>query len=233
MGSPTTKVDREFTMGSYINGAALVARYYEGDAKDIVDMIVKSQRSAPISQGISGQFALKRFSYTNPKGMQTDTQIFSTKNRLYVISAVAMGTNQAAKAFLDSVLVTTPQQAATGQIDMPTALPAEMLDPPAGSDSEAIPVDEADRAPLILQMAYPRFTEKMRRSWLGVSVKVRILLSASGHVTNAEIVNSPSILMNDAVIAAAKQIIFIPAEKNGKLVSVYLTTEYGFDIRFI
>jgi outer membrane biosynthesis protein TonB len=59
-------------------------------------------------------------------------------------------------------------------------------------------------------------------------VKLKILFSSSGRITKLEVISSPGRELTETVIKSAEQIEFLPAEKDGKLVSIYKTVEYSF-----
>ena len=57
---------------------------------------------------------------------------------------------------------------------------------------------------------------------------MRLLFSSSGKVTKIENISNSARELADAAVKAAEKIQFLPAEKNGKLVSTYKTIEYNF-----
>ena len=61
-------------------------------------------------------------------------------------------------------------------------------------------------------------------------VRLRAILSASGAVTNITTVKSLPDGLTEKAIAAARQIKFRPAQKDGRTVSQYVVLEYNFNI---
>lgn len=67
-----------------------------------------------------------------------------------------------------------------------------------------------------------------RQSRLSGSVKLSGLFSSSGKITKVEVVSNPGGELTKLAIKAAEQIQFLPAEKDGKLISTYKFIEYSF-----
>ena len=61
-------------------------------------------------------------------------------------------------------------------------------------------------------------------------VRLRAILSSSGDVTNISVIKGLPGGLTEKAIAAAKQIRFTPAEKDGRKVSQYVTLEYSFNV---
>jgi TonB family protein len=76
----------------------------------------------------------------------------------------------------------------------------------------------------------PGFTEEARKENVTGIVRLRAVLSASGDVTNISVVKGLPGGLTEKAISAAKQIRFRPAQKDGHIVSQYVTLEYNFNI---
>ncbi|MBV8859243.1 MAG: energy transducer TonB [Acidobacteria bacterium] len=76
----------------------------------------------------------------------------------------------------------------------------------------------------------PGFTEEARKNNVTGTVRLRAILSASGEVTNVSVVKGLSDGLTEKAIAAARQIKFRPAQKDGRTVSQYVVLEYNFNI---
>ena len=76
----------------------------------------------------------------------------------------------------------------------------------------------------------PRYTEQARKNQVTGTVVLKVVFSSEGRVTNIRtVVGLPDGLTENA-IAAARQIRFIPAVKDGKFVSVWMQIEYNFNL---
>jgi TonB family protein len=76
----------------------------------------------------------------------------------------------------------------------------------------------------------PGFTEEARKNNVTGVVRLRAILHSSGSVTNISVVKGLPDGLTEKAIAAAKQIRFTPAEKDGHAVSQYIVLEYNFNI---
>jgi protein TonB len=76
----------------------------------------------------------------------------------------------------------------------------------------------------------PGFTEDARRNNVTGTVRLRAILSASGEVTGISVVKGLPDGLTEKAIAAARQIKFRPAQKDGRAVSQYIVLEYNFNI---
>ena len=76
----------------------------------------------------------------------------------------------------------------------------------------------------------PGFTEEARQQNVTGTVRLRAILSAGGEVTNISVVKGLPSGLTEKAIAAARQIKFRPAQKDGRAVSQYVVLEYNFNI---
>jgi TonB family protein len=89
---------------------------------------------------------------------------------------------------------------------------------------------EVTRKALITFKPEPSFTEDARKNNVTGVVRLRAILSSSGAVTGISVVKGLPDGLTEKAIAAAKQIRFTPAQKDGHTVSQYVTLEYNFNI---
>jgi|SRR5918912_3254543 TonB family protein len=76
----------------------------------------------------------------------------------------------------------------------------------------------------------PGYTEEARKKQISGTVTLRAVLSSSGAVTSIRPVSTLPYGLTEKAIAAARNIRFIPAVKDGRYVSQYVTIEYNFNI---
>ena len=228
------QVDSRRTLARYINGVVLMLEFYEGDAKDIEAGLIERQKGQLERDEIVNNFQFKSYVEKTPEFVW-ETQYFLLKKRLYVVQAVARSeNNQIVRDFLESVRLANQKQFAapnSGKNVKAESMPvlpeiAENL-PELLDDSQALP-DKTDRGVIILYRPRPRFSAAARQSGASGKVTLKGLFSSSGKITKLEVVSSPGRELTDAAVKAAEQIQFLPAEKNGKLVSIYKTIEYSF-----
>jgi TonB family protein len=89
---------------------------------------------------------------------------------------------------------------------------------------------EVTKKLLITYKPEPIFTEQARKFNVAGVVRLRAVLHSSGTVQNMVVVKGLPHGLTEKAIAAAKQIRFTPAEKDGHTVSQYVTLEYNFNI---
>jgi TonB family protein len=89
--------------------------------------------------------------------------------------------------------------------------------------------DVSQRA-LITFKPEPGFTEEARKNNVTGLVRLRAILSSSGAVQSISVVKGLPDGLTEKAIAAARQIRFTPAEKDGHSVSQYVVLEYNFNI---
>jgi TonB family protein len=90
---------------------------------------------------------------------------------------------------------------------------------------------EVTHKAIIIAKPEPLYTEEARRQETTGEVRLRMLLSASGEVTRIEPLNALPDGLTESAVEAARQIKFIPAEKDGQPVSQFATIDYRFDIK--
>ena len=76
----------------------------------------------------------------------------------------------------------------------------------------------------------PGFTEGARKFDVNGAVRLRGILSTTGEVTNISVIKGLPHGLTEKAIAAARQVRFTPAQKDGRAVSQYVVLEYNFNI---
>jgi TonB family protein len=82
----------------------------------------------------------------------------------------------------------------------------------------------------ILSRPEPQYTEEARKNQVSGTVVLRAVFSSSGQVTNIRAVSGLPNGLTERAIAAARQIRFTPAMKDGRPVSQYIQIEYNFNL---
>jgi TonB family protein len=76
----------------------------------------------------------------------------------------------------------------------------------------------------------PGYTEEARRNNVSGFVRLRAVLNSSGEVTDIGVVKGLPDGLTEKAVAAARQIKFTHAEKDGRKVSQHVVLEYAFDV---
>jgi TonB family protein len=82
----------------------------------------------------------------------------------------------------------------------------------------------------VISKPEPQYTEEARRNGITGTVILRVVFSRSGEVTNIRALQPLGGGLTEKAIAAARQIRFVPAKKNGQPVSMYMQLEYNFNL---
>lgn len=90
--------------------------------------------------------------------------------------------------------------------------------------------NEVTRKAQILDRPEPLYTEEARHNQTTGSIRVQMILSATGEVSDVTAITSLPDGLTEKAVEAAKRIKFTPAEKNGHKVSQSATIDYTFNI---
>lgn len=82
----------------------------------------------------------------------------------------------------------------------------------------------------VISKPEPQYTEEARRAQISGTVVLRVVFYRTGQVTNIRPIQSLSGGLTEKAIAAARQIRFVPATRNGQAVSMYMQLEYNFNL---
>jgi len=82
----------------------------------------------------------------------------------------------------------------------------------------------------VLDKPEPTYTESARKNQITGTVVLRAVFSAGGQVTNISAVSRLPDGLTERAIAAAKQIRFVPATKDGRPVSMWMELQYNFNL---
>ena len=82
----------------------------------------------------------------------------------------------------------------------------------------------------VLDKPEPQYTESARKNQITGTVVLRAVFSSSGSVTNISTIRGLPDGLTERAIAAAKQIRFVPAQKDGHAVSMWMQLEYNFNL---
>ena len=95
---------------------------------------------------------------------------------------------------------------------------------PEIDDGPPLSESEVTHPAVILYNPPPSFEHQGKNT----EIKLQVLMSYSGKITDVKVVARVPGAANEQAVAAAKFLIFLPAEKNGRLVSQYRVIVYHF-----
>lgn len=76
----------------------------------------------------------------------------------------------------------------------------------------------------------PQYTDEARKNQVSGTIVLRVVFSSNGEVTNIRTVSGLPYGLTERAMAAARQIRFAPATKDGRKVSQYIQLEYNFNL---
>ncbi len=82
----------------------------------------------------------------------------------------------------------------------------------------------------VLSKPEPQYTEEARKNQVTGTVVLRAIFTSGGQVTSIRAVSGLPYGLTERAIAAARQIKFSPATKDGRPVSMYIQLEYNFNL---
>ena len=102
----------------------------------------------------------------------------------------------------------------------------------SGSRSGSGPLNgsQVDQRARLLIKPEPQYTEEARRNQVTGTVMLRVVFSSEGQVDQIRALRSLPFGLTERAIAAARQIKFVPAMKDGRHVSVHMQLEYNFNL---
>lgn len=229
----SSRVDKKLVVARYVNGVVLMTEYYEGDAKGIKKFFQGNEKiSAGKKEEING-FEFEDFSGKIDRYFYR-TQYFKIKNRLYIVKAIAKSEdNKIVRDFFSAVKLINGDKAVLPNVakdvsELSLANIVEAENSSSGAEN-AIDSKDADRKALILYLPKPRFPRNAFGGRSSGQVRLKVLFSATGQISNVEVLESPSKEIAAAAVESIKKAKFLPAEKDGKAVSVYQIQSYGFN----
>lgn len=219
------EIKKHVSVTRLLNGVFLMVEMYEGNPKDIqkelVSRLTRGDRPYRLTKDeIRGGVPVKEFDLASDNRSRIQ-QFYLFKKRLIVVQTIAPDEkNPVAGAFLESV------QLGNGTI---TKKPSrDIIEIPATSDDETFQ-EKPDREIVVLYKPRPHYTTEARVKGVTGEVVIKALFSATGTISGAQVVSGPKELRQLALEALAG-IRFLPAEKDGKLVTMWKQISYSFSI---
>jgi TonB family protein len=172
-------------------------------------------------------FTGKQYKSTNPLG--GTVQVFATTKRFYRLQAFgATASDPRIQHFFSSLVLGKNEgiEVSDGPGD-----PLEPLGAAVKAPGQYILAGrQADRKIWILMRPEPTYTQQARQHNITGTVVLRAVFSSDGSVTNIKVLSELPDGLTERAVEAAQKIKFIPAEKDGKFVSMYMQLEYNFNL---
>ena len=167
--------------------------------------------------------------YTSSHPLGGVIQVFATKKHFYRFRAFgATAADARVQHFFSSLTFGKPDgyEVSDG--------PGTPLEPVDGSvqirAAEVFTSQAVDRKIMIFMKPEPQYTEEAREKKLVGTIVIKAVASANGSVVDIEVKQGLPGGLTEQAIAALKKMKFMPAAKDGKLVSTWLQLEYNFNL---
>lgn len=170
------------------------------------------------------QYSFKKYDYRKTFDYPGVARFYAAKNRTLALLAIGKGESDASVSEFLRSLELSDKPAGT---DIGNG--GNSSDTQEDTDLPVVPVTEVSRKAMILIKPEPYYTEDARQKRLRGNVVLRAVLSASGKLTNIQVVSGVPLLAQSSIEAAGKMF-FIPAQKDGRFVSMYIQLEYNFNV---
>jgi TonB family protein len=235
--------------GAYSDGTAyVVLSLYNPHGRDALEVFINEFPQYPVFHAgfnferevsLNG-FKGKQYRLTS-NGVKGIVQFFLTSNHAYIFEVVGEDLSKpAVKRFLASLTLDgkTKGKALAGIAQSRDVLEG-ILSPASSSGNTANPstVEDKPYAPkevarkaVVVTKPEPQYTEEARKNQIAGTVVLRGVFSATGQLMRIRAVSGLEHGLTEVAIAAAKQIKFLPAIKDGKFVSQYIQIEYNFNL---
>ena len=96
--------------------------------------------------------------------------------------------------------------------------------------NHVFPASQVAERARVLSKPEPQYTEDARRNLVMGTVGLRVVFSRTGEVTDIRAIHALPFGLTERAIAAARQIRFHPATRDGRPVNVIMQLEYNFNL---
>jgi len=189
-------------------GVGLLVRYAMRDSSESTSAVAQP---GPITVNNTPSSSVSPNAATNPGSNPASPSP--------VIGDTSRGDKSAAKLEADPTLFPPDSR----QLNSPAASPAT-------DSSKIFRGSEVDQKPRILSKPEPSYTEEARKNQIDGTIVLRVVFSSHGTVTNIHAVSGLPNGLTERAIAAARQIKFVPATKDGRPVSMWMELQYNFNL---
>lgn len=211
-----------------INGTALVMKYYSGDSDALQRMMVEMYSLQLSSEREIGGFKIKEFNSTYGKTHRR-VQHYIKGQRMYVVESFALKDDyKIANGFFDSVRVINDGIAVAPNVprdSTKTWLPRIAEIDNSAMDTKIYSPEEVDRDIIVLYSPAPREERHFMKGRIPQDSMIDVVYGANGKVESVSGVDG-YLTHRENAMDAVKNVIFIPAQKDGRAVSVRRTIRY-------
>ncbi len=244
---PSSQSRVRHIIGAYAEGVAYVVYVFE--RKQSLDDFISNSRYLSAGNFVRdmdvGGMHGKAYGFKNDQRIGS-TCFVAGKSRIYVFEAqgsllgnpdagiskflesIRFGKNPEGEVLVDGPGLQLSSEAATSTLIGPGQQASGGII--EGNGGQPMSGKLVSLKPVVVAKPEPTYTEDARRHQITGTIVIRCVFASSGAVTNVVPLSKLPDGLTEKAIAAARQIRFIPAIKDGKFVSMYMQLEYNFNL---
>lgn len=226
-------------INAYQEKTLMVVESYRANRNALNVMREKEARAGKMSEIKGDGYKIKQVIEQTPE-FYAVKKFFASKEFIYILTAASRsGETPAMKRFFDSMAFkpdgqvpeTTPKAVAFSKLKQTRVEIEEYADiKPDNTTPKPPNIVEKITKLAIVSKPNPSFTKAARRNEETGKIRLRVTFAKEGRVSKITILQRlESGLLRQAILAAIR-IKFLPQEKDGELMTVARTVEYGFSI---
>ena len=235
--SRLVKDRRQRVIGAYADGVVYSIYTFDNPNRrqSLDDLIAEiygvTEKETPRSLSLGG-FSGKEFEFheADRKGV---LQFYITEGHIYLFKAVGSSLGNpdiGIPKFISSIRIEKSPKGVEVIEGPGEPLNSEPSTSEASSEPLVLSSKEVTRRAVVITKPQPAYTEAAKQNQVEGTVVLKCIFSSSGTVTGIRIASGMPYGLTERAIAAARQIRFIPAIKDGHFVSIYIQLEYNFNL---
>jgi TonB family protein len=230
------KQRRQRVLGAYADGLVYTVSCYEDPKEELLEDFIEQEIFTHSTFDRVSEKDLKRngFSgkqYFAPDKVPGTMQIFKTGNTFYRFQVFGAPTaDPRVQRYFSSVVL---GKGASGiEVSDGFGVPYEPQSKPQIDESRANPFvgKQVNRRAVLVMKPQPMYTDEARNNAIEGLVVLKVVFYSDGSVGNIRTVSGLPYGLTERAIEAARKMKFVPAEKDGKFVSVWMQLEYDFNL---
>ena len=228
-GGAVYQLEIDFKGSGFTSGCSKVARYsedsFQGRVTELRAVKDKVAESPLVHQGYTGWKVSTR---SETRWIFDDSK---KKRWIELVITHHKGVNVDEDRYLESLDLTGAMKGINIGSGAKSSV-GDVLDyePEVIEDSLKAKQDATYENVRILAKPRPSYTDSARQNNVAGDVKLKVTFRANGSIGDISVVSGLQGGLTEQAIIAAKKVVFLPARKNGKLVTAALTIQYSFSI---
>lgn len=230
------KQRRQRVLGAYADGLVYAVSCSENPTQELLEDFIEHEIFTHSTFDRTSERDLKRNGfngkqYVAPDKVPGTMQIFKTGNTIYRFEVFGAPTDDTrVQQYFSSVVL---GKSASGiEVIDGLGIPYEPESKNETDESRAKPFvgREVARKIVLVTRPQPTYTDEARKNAIEGLVVLKVVFYSDGSIGNIQTVSGLPYGLTERAIEAAKKMKFVPAEKDGKFVSMWMQLEYDFNL---